>query len=364
MKRYFLSITAIAFLVLSCSKTKQGDLLEIPIDIHQNSSLPLSEITDEIKAIELELTDKSTINTDAFGRVLIYNDYIVVLNDYGKEIILFDGNGRFIRQIGSRGQGPGEFIRVHGITADIQNERIFVSTYKKIICYDFESHLINEFYLPQLESPSSKYLDYLNNELILICDYLQEQDNDGMYSHSVLYKLNNNFQIKDSINIGKAYQDKGSVFFHFCTDFTTTDGDRTYLYYSELGPKSLLCDTLYSIKDNRLIPELKLKFKDEKVFITDFDKHLYIESIYKSSRYIFSTYVHDRMFYHFCYDTKTKKGYNMKFYTDDIQRIKKKIFLHPVSADAEKFYYLHTNMDKAAGLEEPNPTLYIGKLKK
>jgi hypothetical protein len=46
MKRYFLCITVIVFLLLSCSKTKQDDLLEIPIDIHQNNSLLLSEIAE------------------------------------------------------------------------------------------------------------------------------------------------------------------------------------------------------------------------------------------------------------------------------------------------------------------------------
>ncbi|MDR1881370.1 MAG: hypothetical protein LBR26_01120 [Prevotella sp.] len=32
-------------------------------------------------------------------------------------------------------------------------------------------------------------------------------------------------------------------------------------------------------------------------------------------------------------------------------------------SDADKFYFFHTHMDTDA-LEEPNPTLYIGTLKK
>ena len=68
--------------------------------------------------------------------------------------------------------------------------------------------------------------------------------------------------------------------------------------------------------------------------------------------------------YYFCYDTKTGKGYNMlDGYSDDINRIEKPIAIRPLSTDSEMFYYLHTNM-KPDDREEPNPTLYIGKLKK
>jgi hypothetical protein len=364
MKRYLLCITVLAFLLLSCSNTKQGNLLEIPIDIDQNNSLALSEIAEEIKVIELELTDKSTLKMDDIaGNLLIYDDFIVVLNDYGREIILFDNHGKFIRQIGSRGQGPGEFTRVHSITADIQNEKIFVASFKKIICYDLKGNLINDYYLSQLEPASSKYLSYLNDELILICDYLQEEDNNGTFNHSVLYKLNNDLQIKDSIDIGKAYQNNMTVYSHFYKDFITKNGDKTYLYYSELGPMSLLSDTLYSIKDTYLIPELKLQFKDEKAFITNPDKIFYIENIYRNSRYIFSIYIYNSRYFQFCYDTKTGKGYNIQGYTDDIHQFKDEIMIHPIPSDTEMFYYLHTNM-KPDDLEEPNPTLYIGKLKK
>lgn len=68
--------------------------------------------------------------------------------------------------------------------------------------------------------------------------------------------------------------------------------------------------------------------------------------------------------YLFCYDTKTGKGYNMQGgYTDDIKQIEKRVYIRPFNLDTERFYYLHTTM-KPGDLEEPNPTLYIGKLKK
>jgi hypothetical protein len=50
-------------------------------------------------------------------------------------------------------------------------------------------------------------------------------------------------------------------------------------------------------------------------------------------------------------------------YIDDIHQIEDPVRIHPFNLDTEMFYYLHTHM-KSDNLEEPNPTLYIGKLKK
>ena len=71
--------------------------------------------------------------------------------------------------------------------------------------------------------------------------------------------------------------------------------------------------------------------------------------------------------YHFnevVYDTKTGKGYNMKIgYMDDIHQLEYPKIIRPFHINPEMFYYWHTHM-KPGDLEEPNPTLYIGKLKK
>ena len=88
--------------------------------------------------------------------------------------------------------------------------------------------------------------------------------------------------------------------------------------------------------------------------------------MYRSDRYIFAVYGNllNNTYHWFCHDTKTGKGYNMENgYTDDINKIDKPVKIRPLISDTEMFYYWHTNM-KPDDLEEPNPTLYIGTLKK
>lgn len=131
----------------------------------------------------------------------------------------------------------------------------------------------------------------------------------------------------------------------------------------------VLRDTVYRFENNQLVPDFRLKFKNDG---TDRGGNLHIDlrNVYRSSRYIFADYYdHSLVFdiyyayFLFCYDTKTEKKYNFLWgYTDDINQIDS-VNIRPFHTNPEMFYYWHTHI-KPGDLEEPNPTLYIGKLKK
>jgi hypothetical protein len=163
------------------------------------------------------------------------------------------------------------------------------------------------------------------------------------------------------------------------SDFIVKNGTSIYVYPNEVYSKwdapnvKVLRDTLYRLEHNQLIPELKLKFRNDG-FDGYGDKIIDLYNLYRSSRYIFAYYQYNpnnrernterAKRYHFCYDTKTGQGYNMQDgYKDDIHGIEERVFIHPLSTDSEYFYYWYTHMNPN-DLEEPNPTLYIGKLKK
>ena len=156
------------------------------------------------------------------------------------------------------------------------------------------------------------------------------------------------------------------VTLHRNSDFVLKGTNSTYLYYGDFFfemdklTKRALCDTLYLLENNRLIPELKLKFKNDGI-----GTPIHLTNIYRSSRYVFAVYMNrnEKNFYTFCYNTKTEKWYHTQDFIDDINQIEKPVHVRPFNLDTEMFYYLHTNM-KPDDHEEPNPTLYIGRLKK
>jgi len=65
----------------------------------------LSEVGSSITYIPLETTDQSLLKE--LKKVIIFDTYITVRDVY--RVLMFDNSGIFIRQIGNRGQGPGEY---------------------------------------------------------------------------------------------------------------------------------------------------------------------------------------------------------------------------------------------------------------
>ena len=371
MKAFFLFLT-LSLLLFSCSDAKQGDLLEISVDPDQNVSLALSEIAEDITAIELELTDESLINTDFSTHVFVSENNVIIGQMYN--IFVFNKEGKFIRSIGSRGQGPGEYQYINSLAFDERNKRLLIFSSRKIICYDLDGKFLNEFE----RSPNNPYnlvltdANYINDELFYSIEQMSGSYEEGYVKSSVVYRLNNDFNVIDSFSFRKTYLDEKYGSLMSARDYILNVNSTVYLYFTELtelsnneeAQKLVLQDTLCRLEKNQLVPELKLIFKNDGIRGGILSIHLF--NIYRSTRYVFAIYINrlDKKCYCFCYDTKTGKGYNMQDgYTDDFNQIETRVLIRPSKLDTEMFYYLHTNM-KPDDLEEPNPTLYIGRLKK
>ena len=361
----FLLLTCFSF--FSCGESKQDDILEIPVDIDQNISLPLSDIVEELITVELELTDESLINPDRIKRVLLDENHIIITEM--EKILVFNKKGKFVRAIGSRGQGPGEYTGIRSIAMGEKNRRLFVISSSKIICYDLDGNCLRESKTDPGWSVTD--MNYINDELLLVTEQYSRKDEKGLFNHSAVYRLNDELQIKDSCTIRKTYFERTGLYIHPHEDFILYRNPTVSLYFSDLyhnmqnPAETVLRDTLYRLEKNNLIPALKLKFKNNGIDGSG-NKFIQLFNMYRSTRYVFAVYRNDlnNNFYRFCYDTKTGKGYNMQDgYTDDINNIEKRKSIRPLNTDAEIFYYWHTHMNPN-DLEEPNPTLYIGKLKK
>ena len=374
MKIIFCFLISAVLLLFSCgNEIKQDEIMEIPVDIHQNSSLTLSEIAEEIKVIDLELSDECPINIHHVRRIILFENIIIVVTR--EKIHLFDTNGKFIHSIGSKGQGPGEYVSIWNLAFDEKRKLLFVNANPKILCYDLHGKFLKE--TSEIgQKGMIKDINYINNDLLVLTESMGKQDAKGVFNQSMIYRLNEEFQIKDSCHIRDKYLEKIG-FFYTIFDYCILNKNSTILLYypdlyfadSQFQKEMVLRDTLYRMANNHLIPELRLKFKNNGID-SGGKRFIHIHSIYRSSRYIFAVFENSlensavQNIYHYCYDTKTGEGYNMKGgYTDDINKIDKQVIIRPLNFDTEMFYYLHTNM-KPDDLEEPNPTLYIGRLKK
>ena len=123
--------------------------VELP-DIKSLNPLLLSEFTDSIEYVQLETLPQCVLppNINAY----LTNDFIFTITR--SNIYQFDTNGKFIRQIGRVGRGPGEFL-LGRVGFDDMKRRILILSSNSI------SPLIFDF--------NGKFLGNINDSILASC---------------------------------------------------------------------------------------------------------------------------------------------------------------------------------------------------
>ncbi len=127
------------------SKVKEVTLPYI-IDIEKNidkvKELPVSLIANSLEYIPLE-TNKSCL----LKRVdkLSFTDSFIFISDFNK-LLQFDRKGKFIRQIGKNGKGPGEYVYVMAFSVNEQKSKIYIRDYiPEMDVFDFNGKYSGSF---------------------------------------------------------------------------------------------------------------------------------------------------------------------------------------------------------------------------
>lgn len=118
-----ISSLLISFIFHSCTtRHSENGVLQIHLSDVDSDSVPLSQIIDSITYVTLESNDSLI-----FGRIkdVSFDDStIVILDNLANEVTQFTRNGKFVRRIGSKGHGRGEFISATKL--DIDDRHIYV----------------------------------------------------------------------------------------------------------------------------------------------------------------------------------------------------------------------------------------------
>ncbi|WP_162198200.1 6-bladed beta-propeller [Geofilum rubicundum] len=79
----------------------------------------------ELSTLELEATEESYLH--GVSQFLNYGNLFFILdNVQSKKINIYDESGKYIKQLGSNGRGPGEYVQPWSISIDRNNHRIAV----------------------------------------------------------------------------------------------------------------------------------------------------------------------------------------------------------------------------------------------
>ena len=168
--KFFLFFLAVIVLI-SCKergaeKNKQNvtrSSLEFPIKIDMEKliktefkEIGLSTVADSIEYIPLETTQGSLIKE--VRQVVLADSFIFVLTN--NKILKFNRKGEFLRQIGSLGKGPGEYLGVRNINIDDNRKILFIfSNYlRKLIKYTYNNAFISD--IPLFVSDLASFVSF------------------------------------------------------------------------------------------------------------------------------------------------------------------------------------------------------------
>lgn len=189
MKFFLFIVLSLCILVSSCN-TKGGinrqntditaSSIVIDIDkIDRKDTVRVSSIFKKVNTIILE--DNNNAITGNIDGIQVYDNAIVVIDArIAKKIFVYDMTGKYIRQIGSLGNGPGEYLYLTDFCIDQDNRLVCVldDFKKQIHRYDMD----NGKYAGSIKLPndvSVAYIAYNNNRFyVTVCPYDISQGDD------------------------------------------------------------------------------------------------------------------------------------------------------------------------------------------
>lgn len=129
-------------------------------DVKDTVIVPLSSLVENCKLIKFENSDTAMFKKSA---VIVSDNYIGIRQNGGRPFKLFDHAGKFLCDVGSVGQGPGEYSDLlYDEYIDEANKKIYIMEFafaKKLFVYDLDGKFINSIPLTYtLKKPKIKIL--------------------------------------------------------------------------------------------------------------------------------------------------------------------------------------------------------------
>lgn len=349
---FFFSIIAVLF--YSCNNPQAHDLISIDIPPQTDEKATLSLVADSIYVINLETNHENLISR--VSDVHLFGSSIYVVDGSGK-IFAFDKSGKHLGQIGRKGDGPGEYRYLQAITHEIPSGNLTLASPGKLIVFSANHELLNEKKIHK----NFDNLEWIDGSLYFVSQIYDKEVPGGFSNESILYKLNDEFEITDSLILRQTYLQKRSAstlgYRHYWSGYDS----RRFLYIPIPTNEPFLRDTLFEYKERSLIPVAKLNFPiphhDDKG-----NKLYWICNIVNTPTYITSHYYRSGgEISMLIFDKNNQRAINVEEGILDEEG--DRVLLRPLDTYSNLFYYVKPSKFKTKEVEELNPVIGIIKLK-
>jgi hypothetical protein len=243
------------------------------------SGVKFSSIFESFKLVPLETNEKCLIGT--ITKITVFQDTIYVLDNFiAKALYVFDMNGKFIRSIGSRGQGSGEYNRPSDFAIDQKNKQIQILDNYRVITYDTHGEFIKytklRYNITSIECLDGiTYLDHSFSENRELLSYFDGSEEIMMslyhppieIGHIFHFSSNEFVQTSNDIKLAKLFMTdiysvkdkKVEPFIHFSTEKKLTIDELTKLHNND-KPDFLLSSSKFLGTDMYAENDILIKF--------------------------------------------------------------------------------------------------------
>ncbi len=124
-----------------------------------------SEYFSSIELIPLETREDCLLDLFSAPQVKLKDD-LIFMHGNGR-FYAFNRSGKFLNQIGGKGQGPGEYMFPTSYFLNIDKPNIYVENYGEILEYDFNGDYIRSVQTPEIELIKVSKCSYVNHDLFI-----------------------------------------------------------------------------------------------------------------------------------------------------------------------------------------------------
>jgi hypothetical protein len=290
MKSIYL-YTLVAFFIFGCNAPQQNNdeyekvvipVIDVEIAVEKKQEILLSTVASDIVYLPLETRMENLI--DNIRQVEVSKSYIFVRDS--KRLFQFDRSGKFIRQIGKIGRGPGEYSGIMHFSVNEKANIILLQDEYQFLKYDFQGNFQGNIHIKY----GIDFIFYRPDRIAFYRPNNVENPIDITITNQdfkPLYKFENRYpRPKSNLGFSKAPM---------------------FVFENELYFKEHFNDTLFRVKDSVLIPHIVFNERElllDKNFdltptgdVNDLKKKLeevkdkwFMNSICESKRFVFTSY--------------------------------------------------------------------------
>jgi hypothetical protein len=336
MKFYYLPF--ILLFAASC-KQKEQNLIEFDPRRLDKNEITLSQIADNISYTPLDNSIQLGEIYDFHYPKFINNAIFLYENKVG--VLVFNRNGEFIRKIGSKGRGPGEYIYGLDFTVDNKTETVFINDLNMIKVFNKEGQFLKSFSL-------KKYGDMINNIEIF---------NSNLLAFYAIQFENTPHEWMVFDTIGNVItQEKRRI-----PQFTSNvgGGKGAYHFNDKIGYWDEYSDTIFLISDNyRQIPSFIIspgEHRYPKTTInapTEINKKLSLRQIFETRNFLIVRYIFNEINYFALIDKESNEIFLSNWEFNGSGGI-----LNDLDGGARflpKSYYIEEDKEYIVGFSYPN----------